>query len=119
MMTPWSMFSSSAASVRALTLARPVAARRGARCRAARVPGIGPVATISVLLPLTIGLDATAAVIMIAGIYYGAAYGGSTTSILMNLPGEASTVVTCIDGHQMARQGRAGTALSVAAFGSF
>ena len=83
------------------------------------LPGIGPVATISLLLPLTIGLDATAAIIMIAGIYYGAAYGGSTTSILVNMPGEASTVVTCIDGHQMARQGRAGSALALAAFGSF
>ena len=83
------------------------------------LPGIGPVATISLLLPLTIGLDPTAAIIMIAGIYYGAAYGGSTTSILVNVPGEASTVVTCIDGHQMARQGRAGAALAVAALGSF
>jgi putative tricarboxylic transport membrane protein len=83
------------------------------------LPGIGPVATISLLLPLTIGLDPTAAIIMIAGIYYGAAYGGSTTSILVNVPGEASTVVTCIDGHQMARQGRAGSALALAAVGSF
>jgi len=83
------------------------------------LPGIGPVATISLLLPLTIGLDPTTAIIMIAGIYYGAAYGGSTTSILVNMPGEASTVVTCIDGHQMARQGRAGSALALAAFGSF
>jgi putative tricarboxylic transport membrane protein len=83
------------------------------------LPGIGPIATISLLLPLTVKLDPTAAIIMISGIYYGAAYGGSTTSILVNLPGEAATVVTCIDGHQMARQGRAGPALALAAVGSF
>jgi putative tricarboxylic transport membrane protein len=83
------------------------------------LPGIGPVAAISLLLPLTIGLDPTSAIIMISGIYYGTAYGGSIMSILINVPGEASTVVTCMDGHQMARQGRAGTALALAAFGSF
>ncbi len=83
------------------------------------LPGIGPIATISLLLPLTIGLDPVAAIIMIAGIYYGASYGGSTTAILVNTPGEAQSVVTCLDGYQMARQGRAGPALGIAAFGSF
>jgi len=83
------------------------------------LPGIGPVATISMLLPVTYGIEPTGALIMLAGIYYGAQYGGSTTSILVNLPGEASTVVTCIDGYQMARQGRAGPALAIAAVGSF
>ncbi|HEX7439895.1 MAG TPA: tripartite tricarboxylate transporter permease, partial [Caldimonas sp.] len=83
------------------------------------LPGIGPVATIAMLLPSTYALDATPALIMLAGIYYGAQYGGSTTSILINVPGESSSVVTCIDGYQMARQGRAGAALSVAALGSF
>ena len=73
------------------------------------LPGIGPVATIAMLLPITYALPPTAALIMLAGIYYGAQYGGSTTAILVNLPGEASSVVTCIDGYQMARQGRAGT----------
>jgi TctA family transporter len=82
------------------------------------LPGIGPTATIAMLLPLTFGLDPLTSLIMLAGIYYGAQYGGSTTSILVNLPGEASSVVTCIDGHQMARQGRAGAALAVAALGS-
>jgi TctA family transporter len=82
------------------------------------LPGLGPTATIAVLLPVTFGLPPTAALIMLAGIYYGAQYGGSTTSILVNLPGEASSVVTCIDGYQMARQGRAGPALAVAAVGS-
>ncbi len=83
------------------------------------LPGIGPVATIAMLLPTIYGLDATPALIMLAGIYYGAQYGGSTTAILINVPGESSSVVTAIDGYQMARQGRAGAALSVAALGSF
>src|SRR5690606_22800649 len=83
------------------------------------LPGVGPIITISLLLPLTFGLTPEASIIMLAGIFYGAAYGGSTTSILVNLPGEASSAVTCIDGHQMARQGRAGAALAVAALGSF
>ena len=76
------------------------------------LPGIGPVATIAMLLPSTYALDATPALIMLAGIYYGAQYGGSTTAILINVPGESSSVVTAIDGYQMARQGRAGAALS-------
>jgi putative tricarboxylic transport membrane protein len=83
------------------------------------LPGIGPVATIAMLLPITFHLPPTASLIMLAGIYYGAAYGGSTTSILVNLPGESSSVVTCLDGYQMARRGRAGAALSIAAVGSF
>src|SRR5919107_113943 len=83
------------------------------------LPGIGPVATIAMLLPITFHLPPTAALIMLAGIYYGAAYGGSTTSILVNLPGESSSVVTCLDGYQMARNGRAGAALSISAVGSF
>ena len=83
------------------------------------LPGIGPVATIAMLLPITYGLPPVAALIMLAGIYYGAQYGGSTTSILVNLPGEAASAVTCIDGHQMARKGRAGAALCIAALGSF
>ncbi|HWR91858.1 MAG TPA: tripartite tricarboxylate transporter permease [Desulfobacterales bacterium] len=83
------------------------------------LPGIGPVQTIAILLPTTFALPPVSALIMLAGIYYGAQYGGSTTSILVNVPGEASAVVTCIDGHQMARQGRAGAALSIAALGSF
>ena len=83
------------------------------------LPGIGPVATISMLLPLTFKLEPTSARIMLAGIYYGAQYGGSTSAILVNLPGEASSVVTCLDGHAMARNGRAGHALAVAAIGSF
>src|SRR6266542_2252051 len=83
------------------------------------LPGIGPVATIAMLLPITFHLPPTASLIMLAGIYYGAQYGGSTTSILVNLPGEASSVVTCLDGYQMARQGRAGAALAIAALGSF
>ncbi len=82
------------------------------------LPGLGPVATIAMLLPITYHLPPVAALIMLAGIYYGAQYGGSTTAILVNLPGEASSVVTCLDGYQMARQGKAGTALSVAAVGS-
>src|SRR5918992_6004902 len=83
------------------------------------LPGIGPTATIGLLLPITFGLDAVSAIIMLAGIYYGAQYGGSTTAILLNLPGESSAAVTAIDGHQMARNGRAGPALATAAIGSF
>jgi putative tricarboxylic transport membrane protein len=83
------------------------------------LPGIGTVATVAMLLPITFGLPPVGALIMLAGIYYGAQYGGSTTSILVNIPGEATSVVTCLDGHQMARQGRAGAALSIAAIGSF
>jgi putative tricarboxylic transport membrane protein len=82
------------------------------------LPGIGPVQTIAILLPATFALPPTTALIMLAGIYYGAQYGGSTTSILVNVPGEASSVVTCLDGHQMALAGRAGPALTVAALGS-
>src|SRR5258705_1466287 len=83
------------------------------------LPGIGPVATLAMLLPTTFYLPPTPALIMLAGIYYGASYGGSTTAILVNLPGESSSVVTCIDGYQMGRQGRAGPALAIAALGSF
>src|SRR5213595_2076515 len=83
------------------------------------LPGLGPPATIAMLLPLTFRLDPTGSIIMMAGIYYGAKYGGSTTSILLNIPGESSSVVTCIDGHQMARKGRAGAALGIAAIASF
>jgi TctA family transporter len=83
------------------------------------LPGIGPTATIAMLLPITYTQEPTSALIMLAGIYYGAQYGGSTTAILINLPGEASTAVTTIDGYQMARQGRAGPALTIAAIGSF
>jgi len=83
------------------------------------LPGIGPVGAISLLLPITLHTSPIGAVIMLAGIYYGAMYGGSTTSILLNIPGEAASVVTCIDGYQMARRGRAGPALGIAAFGSF
>ncbi|WP_201864393.1 tripartite tricarboxylate transporter permease [Microvirga soli] len=83
------------------------------------LPGLGPSATIAMLLPITFSMDPTASLIMLAGIYYGAQYGGSTTAILVNLPGEASSVVTALDGHQMARKGQAGLALSTAAIGSF
>lgn len=83
------------------------------------LPGIGPSGSIALLLPLTFYMDATSAIIMIAGIYYGTMYGGSTTSILVNVPGEAQSVITCLDGYQMARQGRAGPALGISAFGSF
>ena len=83
------------------------------------LPGIGPLGGITLLLPTTFGMEPVSAIIMLAGIYYGAMYGGSTTSILVNIPGEAASVVTCFDGYQMARQGRAGPALSIAAFGSF
>jgi TctA family transporter len=83
------------------------------------LPGVGPVATIAMLLPITFNLSPVAALIMLAGIYYGAQYGGSTTAILVNLPGETASVVTCLDGYQMARQGRAGPALAICAIGSF
>jgi putative tricarboxylic transport membrane protein len=83
------------------------------------LPGLGPVATVAMLLPFTFALNPATAMIMLAGIYYGAQYGGSTTAILVNIPGESSSVVTTIDGHQMARQGRAGPALGIAAIGSF
>src|SRR5712692_10501383 len=83
------------------------------------LPGIGPLGTIAILLPITFSVAPVGALIMLAGIYYGAQYGGSTTAILGNLPGETSSVVTCIDGYQMARQGRAGPALAIAAIGSF
>ena len=83
------------------------------------LPGIGPLAGISILLPATFGLDATKAIVMLAGIYYGSQYGGSTTAILMRIPGEAASVMTCIDGYAMARKGRAGAALCIAAVGSF
>lgn len=83
------------------------------------LPGIGPIATLAMLLPTTYALEPTSALIMLAGIYYGAQYGGSTTAILVNLPGESSSVVTCLDGYQMARKGRAGAALGIAAIGSF
>lgn len=83
------------------------------------LPGLGTIATIAMLLPFTFGLDPTGALIMLAGIYYGAQYGGSTTSILVNIPGETGSVVTTLDGYQMARQGRAGQALAIAAIGSF
>ncbi|WP_114393420.1 tripartite tricarboxylate transporter permease [Oleisolibacter albus] len=83
------------------------------------LPGLGPIATIAILLPITFYLDPLGALIMLAGIYYGAQYGGSTTAILVNMPGETSSVVTTLDGHQMARQGRAGPALAIAALGSF
>ncbi len=83
------------------------------------LPGLGPPATIALLLPATYKVEATSAVIMLAGIFYGAMYGGSTTSILLNIPGEAASVVTCLDGYKMARQGRAGAALGISAIGSF
>jgi putative tricarboxylic transport membrane protein len=83
------------------------------------LPGLGPTASIALLLPATIGMNPLSGIIMLAGVYYGAMYGGSTTSILVNIPGEAASVVTCIDGYQMAKQGRAGPALGISAFGSF
>ena len=83
------------------------------------LPGIGPFVTMAMLLPLTFEAPTTAGMIMLAGIYYGAMYGGSTTSILVNVPGESASVVTCLDGYQMARKGRGGAALAVAAIGSF
>ena len=83
------------------------------------LPGIGPAGTMAMLLPFSFGIEPASAVIMLAGIFYGAQYGGSTTAILVNIPGESSSVMTCVDGYQMARQGRAGRALGIAAFGSF
>src|SRR2546426_7511907 len=83
------------------------------------LPGLGPTATIAILLPVTFALPPVSALIMLAGIYYGSQYGGSTTSILINVPGEAASVVTTLDGYKMARQGRAGVALATAAIGSF
>ena len=83
------------------------------------LPGIGPIPTVALLLPFTFGLSPPGAMIMLAGIFYGAQYGGSTTAILVNVPGETSSVVTCIDGHEMAKQGKAGTALAIAALASF
>jgi len=83
------------------------------------LPGIGPVGAMSILLPATVQIPPISSIIMLAGIYYGSMYGGSTTSILVNIPGEAASVVTCLDGYQMAKQGRAGPALGIAAFGSF
>src|SRR5438552_15240865 len=83
------------------------------------MPGLGPPATIAMLLPLTFLMNPAGAMIMLAGIYYGAKYGGSTTSILLNVPGESASVVTCLDGYQMARQGRAGPALGISAIASF
>src|SRR5262245_30916997 len=83
------------------------------------LPGIGPSSAIALLLPLTYGSSPTASIIMFAGIYYGAQYGGTLTSVLVSVPGESSTVMTAIDGHEMAKQGRAGVALGIAAIGSF
>src|SRR5438034_6579845 len=83
------------------------------------LPGLGPPATIAMLLPLTFLMNPAAAMIMLAGIYYGAKYGGSTTSILLNVPGESASIVTCLDGYQMAKKGRAGAALGIAAIASF
>src|SRR5213075_1029562 len=83
------------------------------------LPGIGPALTVALLLPITYTLDPTAALIMFAGIYYGAMYGGSTTSILLNTPGESATIVTAMEGNQMAKRGRAGPALATSAIGSF
>src|SRR3990172_4736310 len=83
------------------------------------LPGLGPVAAISLLLPATFQMTPESAFIMLSGIYYGSMYGGSTTSILVNIPGEAASVVTCLDGYAMARQGRAGPALAISAIGSF
>ncbi|HKG01376.1 MAG TPA: tripartite tricarboxylate transporter permease, partial [Xanthobacteraceae bacterium] len=83
------------------------------------LPGIAPITTIAILLPFTFSLPPASSLIMLAGIFYGAQYGGSTTAILVNVPGESSAIVTCLDGHQMAKQGRAGPALAIAAIGSF
>ena len=83
------------------------------------LPGVGPIATIAMLMPLTLKVDPTGALIMLAGIYYGAQYGGSTTAILLNIPGDVTAVVTAIDGHEMAKRGRPGTALGKAPHGSF
>ena len=83
------------------------------------LPGVGPLAGISLLLPLTYGLNPTSGLILLCGVYYGAMYGGSTTSILMRIPGESASVVTCLDGYQMAQKGRAGPALAICAIGSY
>ncbi len=83
------------------------------------LPGIGPVSAMALLLPVTLSASPEAGIIMMAGIYYGSMYGGSTTSILVNIPGEAASVVTCLDGHEMAKRGRAGPALGMAAMASF
>src|SRR2546429_5359413 len=83
------------------------------------LPGVGPLTGISLLMPVTYGLNPTIAIVMLAGVYYGAMYGGSTTSILMRIPGEAASVMTCIDGYAMTQKGRAGPALAIAAIGSF
>src|SRR3954471_6625608 len=83
------------------------------------LPGIGPLAALALLLPVTFTLAPVSGLVMLSSIFYGAMYGGSTTSVLLNIPGEAPSVVTCLDGHQMARQGRAGAALGIAAIGSF
>src|SRR5688500_2846278 len=83
------------------------------------LPGIAPITTIAILLPFTFSLEPASSLIMLAGIFYGAQYGGSTTAILVNVPGESSAIVTCLDGHQMAKQGRAGPALAIAAIASF
>ena len=83
------------------------------------LPGLGSATTIALLLPITLKLDPTGAIILLSGIYYGVSYGGTITSVLMRIPGEASSIVTCFDGHAMAKNGRAGAALGVAAIGSF
>ena len=83
------------------------------------LPGLGPLAGMSLLLPISFGLEPTTAIVLLAGIYYGAMYGGSTTSILMRIPGEAASVITCVDGYEMTKNGRAGAALAIAAIGSF
>ena len=83
------------------------------------LPGLGPSSTVAILLPITMHLDPTGSIIMLCGLYYGAMYGGSTTSILVNVPGEAASVVTCIDGFEMTKKGRGGQALWIAAVGSF
>src|SRR4051794_33513794 len=83
------------------------------------LPGVGPLAALALLLPITFTMSPVGGMVMLSSIFYGAMYGGSTTSILLNIPGEAASVVTCIDGHQMAKQGRAGAALGIAAIGSF
>src|SRR6476661_6010718 len=83
------------------------------------LPGLGPTATMALLLPFTIPYGATTGLIMMTGVWYGAMYGGTTTSVLVNIPGEAASVITCLDGYQMARRGRAGAALGISAFGSF
>ncbi|MGB3740979.1 MAG: tripartite tricarboxylate transporter permease [Castellaniella sp.] len=83
------------------------------------LPGLGPMAGMALLLPLTFSMDPTGGIIMLTGIFYGAMYGGSTTSILLRIPGEAASIVTCLDGHEMAKKGRAGAALTIAAVGSW